>query len=386
MARIHRNNSSPQRDPVSVLSALVKILSVTLFVMLFNYTPRLIQQLYNVTSPASPIALYMNDNVEYISIASVVLGALIGVAMSSQMEHGLLQIHRQLLTWMKRYPPQVMASSSIGAIVGMIFAILLALPVYLFFPEQREAGFIIAVSCAVVFSYLGGLMFSRVNLWAQGGSSGAGFARESALPKVIDSSVVIDGRIYNLCAAHFMEGRIIVPSVVLNEIQKIADDNDPVRKQRGRNALDLIEKMRDRDDVRLEVVEVRRSKDSLDESVDSQLVAFTKSIGGVLVTNDFNLTKVADLRGVRTYNLNLLANEFRKTLLPGDTVDVHVIKYGKEGGQGIAYLDDGTMIVIESGDKFIGESVVVEVSSIMQTVAGRLIFARVAADREPTVQ
>jgi uncharacterized protein YacL len=377
----------PQRQtPVSVLSATVKILTVTAFVMFFNYVPRVVQRLYHVTRPSSPSAKYMNDNLEYISIACVVLGAFIGMGLSSQLENALLQLHRQIGQWLRRYSPQVMASSSIGVVVGLIFAMLISMPVHLFFPEQRTAGFLIAVSCAVVFGYLGGLMFSRLGLWGQGGGAAPAFARGGAAPKVLDSSVIIDGRIYKLCKEHFIEGRILIPSPVLNEIQHIADDSDNVRKQRGRNALSLIEQMRDMDDVMLEVVELRREKDSFDDSVDAQLVAYAKSIGGVLVTNDFNLTKVAELRGVRVYNLNILANEFRKTLLPGDTVEVHVVKYGKEGGQGIAYLDDGTMVVVESGDKFIGESVVVEVSSIMQTVAGRLIFARVASNREPTVQ
>jgi uncharacterized protein YacL len=381
-----RKHPAPGQQQVSALSAAVKILTVTAFVMFFNFVPRLVQRVYNLTRPQSSAAEYMNANVEYVTIAGVVLGALIGMALSPQIENALLQTHRQLARALRRYPPQVMASSSIGVVVGLIFATLVSMPAHVFFPEQRTAGLLIAVSCALIFGYLGGLMFSRLNLWGAAPGASPDSPADAAAPKVLDSSVIIDGRIGRLCQERFIEGRILIPSPVLNEIQHIADDTDKVRRERGRNALALISQLRDMEGVNLEVVDVRRDRDSFDESVDAQLVAYAKRIGGVLVTNDFNLTKVAGLRGVRVYNLNLLANEFRKTLLPGDTVEVHVVKYGKEGGQGIAYLDDGTMVVIESGDKFIGEAIVVEVSSIMQTVAGRLIFARVAPNREPTVQ
>ena len=366
---------NPGHHPATIFGAIVKIICVTVFVMSSSWLFLTIFDKYMTEQ------LTKSDMSDFIIryMGFLIVGALLGVAISTFVQHGLEELHRQIMQAMRRMSPQLMASGSLGLVVGMIFATLAGLPLYIYFPEHRTAGFAMTLCAGVIFGYLGILIFSRLNLWPERGGAAVGpFSRTRARPKVLDSSAIIDGRVYQLCEAGFMEGRILVPSLVLNEVQKIADDDDSVRKQRGRRGLEIIEKLRDNPEIDLEVMEVKKSRDSFDETVDAQLVAYTKSVRGMLVTNDYNLTKVAELRGVRVYNLNILSNSIRKTLLPGEIVDVHVVKYGKETGQGIAYLDDGTMIVIESGDKFIGESIRVEINSIMQTVAGRLIFARVA--------
>ena len=359
-------------SPTPILSVVVKLVCVTICVLLFSYFSYLINEVY---MQETKISSFM-----FKTMGFLIVGALLGVAVSSSVQTALEEFHRQMLSVLRRVSPQVMATSSLGLVVGMIFATLAGLPLYIYFPELKNVGFILTLVSGVVFGYLGILIFSRLSLWS--GERGlTAMPRDAARPKVCDTSAIIDGRVYDLAKNGLLDGRIIIPSLALNELQGIADDKDPIRKQRGRRGLDLVDKLREIEGANVEVVEVKKDKNAFDETVDAQLIAYTKSVGGVLVTNDYNLTRVAELRGVAVLNLNLLANTFRKALLPGEIEDVHVVRYGKESGQGIAYLDDGTMIVIESGDKFIGESVTVEINSIMQTVAGRLIFARIASEQ-----
>ncbi len=208
---------------------------------------------------------------------------------------------------------------------------------------------------------------SRANYGAGGEPS------DAPVPsRILDTSVIIDGRITDICYSGFLEGELAVPRFVLNELQSIADSEDPLKRNRGRRGLDVLNALQ-----RQERVEVRIEEQDYPElsAVDSKLVALAKSLNLPVMTNDFNLNKVAELQGVRVLNINELANSLKPVVLPGESITVSLIREGKEAGQGVGYLDDGTMVVVEGGRKSIGREVETLVTSILQTPAGRMIFA-----------
>src|SRR2546426_996751 len=197
--------------------------------------------------------------------------------------------------------------------------------------------------------------------------------RRTSVAKLLDTSVIIDGRIADITQSGFLEGPLLVPRSVLAELQRIADASDQIRRNRGRRGLDILNKMQ----KELHAVQIFDDGGELASGqVDSQLVRLARQLGGWIVTNDYNLNKIAELQGVRVLNVNELANAIKPVMLPGEELTVHVIKDGKEAGQGVGYLDDGTMIVVEGGRKHIGETLHAVVTSVLQTVAGRMIFAR----------
>ncbi|SHF09227.1 Uncharacterized conserved protein YacL, contains PIN and TRAM domains [Seinonella peptonophila] len=191
--------------------------------------------------------------------------------------------------------------------------------------------------------------------------------------KILDTSVIIDGRIADICQTGFLEGTLVIPSFVLEELQHIADSSDVLKRNRGRRGLDILNKIQKELQVRVLIYEGDFEEVS---EVDSKLVKLAKVLSGKVVTNDFNLNKVCELQGVDVLNINDLANAVKPVVLPGEEINVQVIKDGKEHGQGVAYLDDGTMIVIEGGREFIGDRIDVLVTSVLQTSAGRMIFAK----------
>jgi uncharacterized protein YacL len=198
-------------------------------------------------------------------------------------------------------------------------------------------------------------------------------AKESIEHKILDTSVIIDGRIADICRTGFIEGTLVIPSFVLEELQHIADSSDVLKRNRGRRGLDTLNKIQKELDVNVLIYE-GDFEDVVE--VDSKLVKLAKVLSGKVVTNDFNLNKVCELQGVPVLNINDLANAVKPVVLPGEEISVQVIKDGKEHGQGVAYLDDGTMIVIEGGREYIGDQIDVLVTSVLQTSAGRMIFAK----------
>lgn len=191
--------------------------------------------------------------------------------------------------------------------------------------------------------------------------------------KILDTSVIIDGRIADICKTGFLEGTLLIPGFVLEELQHIADSSDALKRNRGRRGLDILNKIQKELPVKVEIYE--GDFEEIQE-VDSKLVKLAKVIQGIVVTNDFNLNKVCELQGVSVLNINDLANAVKPVVLPGEELNVQVIKDGKEHNQGVAYLDDGTMIVVESGRDYIGKQIDVIVTSVLQTSAGRMIFAK----------
>lgn len=192
--------------------------------------------------------------------------------------------------------------------------------------------------------------------------------------KLLDTNVIIDGRIADICKTGFLEGTLLIPVFVLEELQYIADSSDTLRRVRGRRGLDVLQKIRE-DESNMEVEVMNVDFDDV-QGVDSKLVRLAQKVGGKIITNDFNLNKVAQLRGVEVLNINELSNAVKPVVIPGETMKVQVVKDGKEPGQGVAYLDDGTMIVIENGHRYLSRTISVEVTSALQTSAGRMIFAK----------
>ncbi|OGO78165.1 MAG: twitching motility protein PilT [Clostridiales bacterium GWB2_37_7] len=192
-------------------------------------------------------------------------------------------------------------------------------------------------------------------------------------PKILDTSVIIDGRIADICRTGFVEGPLVIPSFVLEELRHIADSSDSLKRNRGRRGLDILNKIQNELEIPVEIIE--KDFEELSE-VDTKLLKLAQVMSGSVVTNDYNLNKVAEFQRVPVLNINELANAVKPVVLPGEEMVVLIIKDGKESGQGIAYLDDGTMIVVDGGKKYIGETIEVIVTSVLQTAAGRMIFVK----------
>ena len=231
------------------------------------------------------------------------------------------------------------------------------------------------------FSYLGlmlGARFGKEKLSTQERQFFEA-AVNSLCQKLLDTSVIIDGRVADLCETGFLEGPFLVPHFILDELQHIADSSDSLKRARGRRGLDILNKIQKMADVDVRVIDedVPHVKE-----VDAKLVVLAKKLNARIMTNDLNLNKVAELQGVRVLNINELCNALRPVVLPGETIRVFVLKEGKEAGQGVAYLDDGTMIVVDNARRYIGKNVDVVVTSVLQTTAGRMIFTRLKEETE----
>lgn len=268
--------------------------------------------------------------------------------------------------------------SSVGLILGLIIAFFLSQPLNNL--KIAALGTISSVLLYGIFGYLGITIPLRKR---EDISSTLGNIRRNprdrmkpqnrSCPKILDTSVIIDGRIADICKTGFIEGPLIIPEFVLEELQHIADSSDSLKRNRGRRGLDILNKIQKELDVEV-IINDKKFEDV--QEVDSKLLKLTQFLKGKIITNDYNLNKVAEVQGIAVLNINELANAVKPVVLPGEEMIVQVVRDGKELGQGLAYLDDGTMIVVESGRKFIGETIEVVVTSVLQTSAGRMIFAK----------
>ena len=286
------------------------------------------------------------------------------------------------LFW-KRKRLQVLSGLFFGVLAGLAIAYLMTLIVDMVvnvFPDLRDRSAVelvkVLVGVAAVFLCVSFVLqtkddFRFVIPYVE-------FAKQTkgARPVLLDTSVIIDGRISDIAETGFLESQIIVPRFVLNELHTIADSDDKLKRQRGRRGLDILNGLREREDLDLEILDVHVSEVENLGDVDSKLVALAQHLDGRIVTNDYNLNKVARLRGVKVININDLANALKPVVLPGETMKVKVIKPGEEAGQGVGYLADGTMIVAEGGREQIGQEITITVTSVLQTSAGRMIFGR----------
>lgn len=279
---------------------------------------------------------------------------------------------------LQKFPAYDIAISSVGLIVGLIIAYLLSQPLYIL--GIPYLGVVVSIILYAIFGYLGVTIPHRKK---EDISSTLGNIRRNprdrakvqskSCPKILDTSVIIDGRIADICKTGFIEGPLIIPEFVLEELQHIADSSDGLKRNRGRRGLDILNKIQKELDI--EVMINDKKFDDVKE-VDSKLLKLTQLLKGKIITNDYNLNKVAEVQGIDVLNINELANAVKPVVLPGEEMVVQVVRDGKESNQGLAYLDDGTMIVVESGRKFIGETIDVVVTSVLQTSAGRMIFAK----------
>lgn len=279
---------------------------------------------------------------------------------------------------LERFSAYDIAISSIGLIIGLLIAFLLSQPI-----NNLGIPYVGVVSSIVLYGIFGYLGLTIPNRKKDDIQSNLGNIRRGSkdrvkssnrsCPKVLDTSVIIDGRIADICKTGFVEGPLIIPQFVLEELQHIADSSDSLKRNRGRRGLDILNKIQKELDI--EVIINDRKIDDVEE-VDSKLLKLTQLLKGKIITNDYNLNKVAEVQGIDVLNINELANAVKPVVLPGEEMVVHVIKDGKELNQGLAYLDDGTMIVVEGGRKYIGETIDVIVTSVLQTSAGRMIFAK----------
>ena len=262
-----------------------------------------------------------------------------------------------------------------GLIVGLLISYLLSGLIK--YSPASWLAFTINALIYVTFSFLGiRIAVNRKSEISLGSLFEGGKTKASGIrPLILDTSVIIDGRIYDICKTGILDGTLVIPEFVLVELRHIADSSDDLKRSRGRRGLDVLNMIQKELDM-----EVTIKQTNYDESmeVDSMLLKLAKEIGGKVVTNDFNLNKVATVQGVGVVNINDLANAVKPIALPGETMTVTIIKDGKEPTQGIAYLDDGTMIVVEDGKGKVGKTFKVIVTSVLQTSAGRMIFAKIA--------
>lgn len=272
-----------------------------------------------------------------------------------------------------------------GTIVGLVLA-LLAGQIVRIAPVPLEWSQPLQVIIIVIFCYLGISIvvqtrddFRFVIPYVQ-------FRREprGRRPLILDTSVIIDGRVADIMDTGLVDNVLVVPESVLQELQTIADSSDRLKRARGRRGLDMLQKLQTNPRVEVLLHKPTRTKEAQEyDSVDSELIGLAKNIDGRIVTNDFNLVKMATLQGVEAINLNEVANALRQAVLPGEKIQVRLVKPGEEVGQGVGYLPDGTMVVVEHGRDHVDEEVLCSVTSILQTAAGRMIFGRLEREASP---
>jgi uncharacterized protein YacL len=301
-------------------------------------------------------------------------GALLGYFLAPWIVIAPAQAARDSL---RSVPMADLLSGTIGLCAGLIIAALLAYPI-----SRLPAPFgpILPFVAVIVFGYLGAavLVLRKDDFF----SLVRGTPAKTEVVKVqpaepshsllMDTSVIIDGRIADVAETGFVLGRLVVPRFVLNELQYIADSADALRRNRGRRGLEILDRLQQNPDVSLSFVD----KDPQDaQQVDDKLISLARDIGAAVITNDYNLNRVARLQGVKILNINELANAVKSVFLPGEELPIRIIQAGKEIGQGVGYLEDGTMVVVENGRQFLNQEVLVQVTKVLQTNAGRLVFA-----------
>lgn len=324
-------------------------------------------------------ALQQVTNEEGLRWVTAGFGALIGLALGLVVQTSYRRLERQFRTM----PADILLSRAVGMVLGLLVANLILAPIFLL-PIPSEFSFIkplAAVVGSVMFAFSGvtladvhgRTLLRLINphtvetlLLAEG-------TLKPASTKVLDTSCIIDGRIEELLNTGFLEGQILVPQFILAELQQVADASNDQKRVRGRRGLDILNRMKETYPDRILI----HPADYDDvTTVDAKLIRLAQEINATLLTNDYNLNKVANLQKVTVLNINELAQAVRPTYIPGDSLDLKILKEGKEPAQGIGYLDDGTMVVVEDGRNYVGGELQVIVTSALQTSAGRMIFAR----------
>jgi uncharacterized protein YacL len=322
------------------------------------------------------------SSVEGLSFVTGGFGALIGLAFGLVAQTAYHRVERQI----REMPVDVLLSRSVGLVLGLLVANLLLAPIFLL-PIPREFAFIkplAAILGSVMFAFSGinladihgRTLLRLINPNSVESMLVAEGTLKPASTKVLDTSCIIDGRIEDLLATGFLEGQILIPQFVLQELQTVADASNDQKRTRGRRGLDILKQIQESYPERI-VIHPADYEDIA--TVDAKLVRLAQEISATLLTNDYNLNKVASLQRVNVLNINDLAQAMRPAYLPGDLLDLKILKQGKEPAQGVGYLEDGTMVVVEEGGGYIGDELSVVVTGALQTSAGRMIFARPGA-------
>ena len=319
--------------------------------------------------------------VEQYTFTFGLLGALIGLILTPYFTTRPVRAIRSALT---RISAQTLSASLIGLVIGLLIAALLSFPISLL---PAPFGKILPFIGVILFAYLGvsvcvmrqGDLFSILSSLKGGGSAptnkegtpNANWADNRTI--LLDTSVIIDGRIADITRTGFLPGSLLIPRFVLIELQYIADSPDAMRRQRGRRGMEVLAALQKEPTipVRISDIDVEGMRE-----VDDKLVVLARQLRCPILTNDYNLNRVAELQGVTVLNVNELANAVKSVLLPGEIMSVHVLQEGRESGQGVGYLDDGTMVVVENGREYMNKEILVVVTKVLQTAAGRMIFGR----------
>ncbi|GAE31461.1 PIN/TRAM domain-containing protein [Halalkalibacter hemicellulosilyticus] len=312
--------------------------------------------------------------------AGAVIGAVLFYVLTFWLADYIVDFMKLMEEAIVKAPVTDVLFGSMGLIIGLIVAYLITIPL-----NAINFPFVSTVLPIFVTIFLGYFGFQigfkkrdeLINLFTitrnLGKKKEEDASAEGKHLKILDTSVIIDGRIADICKTGFLEGTLVIPGFVLEELQHIADSSDVLKRNRGRRGLDILNKIQKELPIAVEIYEGDFEEIA---EVDSKLVKLAKLLSGMVVTNDFNLNKVCELQGVSVLNINDLANAVKPVVLPGEELTIQVIKDGKEQHQGVAYLDDGTMIVVEGGRDYIGKDIEVVVTSVLQTSAGRMIFAK----------
>ena len=275
---------------------------------------------------------------------------------------------------LRHTPPSAVIGATIGGAVGLTLAKAFSAALFWIAPDLPRVAFL-HLAVLALCTYLGVLIGARHGEWLQPARLLSLFRSTGPQRryKILDTSVIIDGRIADICETGFLDGTLVVPQFVLKELQLVADSADSMKRNRGRRGLDILQKIQKMAGIEVTISDV----DFPDvREVDLKLIELARTLQGKIVTNDFNLNKVAQLRGVEVLNINELANSLKPVVLPGELMKVFILKEGKEYNQGVAYLDDGTMVVVDNARKMISRNIDVVVTSVLQTTAGKMIFGR----------
>ncbi len=295
---------------------------------------------------------------------------LVGATFGLILGYAVLKIEARL----KDIPLKIILGSLVGIVVSLFVANLFVSRVLLALIQDIPLTLPIYILFYFIMGYLGFVLgkeksktldLSKVPLFEK--------LEEAKDIKLLDTSTIIDGRIADICETGFIQGTFIIPQFVLYEIQHVADHQDSIKRTRGRRGLDVLHRLQKQTFLSVKIVDYDFPKL---KDVDTKLIALAKRLGGKIITNDYNLNKVAELQGIEVLNMNQLAMSLKPTLLPGEQMSVKVVREGKEHGQGIGYLDDGTMIVVDDARKYLGKAVDVVVTSVLQTTSGRMIFSK----------
>lgn len=315
-------------------------------------------------------------------LCSVIFGIIFFI-LTPYIRRSGMKVAKNIEVDLQKIPSGDMLSGTIGLILGLVIAFFISQILNTF--QFLYIGPILSIFTYIFLAYLGVTIATKkgsdilptliANRKAGGLASKGKHKNNEATPKILDTSVIIDGRIADIMKTGFIEGGIVIPEFVLVELRHVADSSDSLKRNRGRRGLDILSKIQKEYGIEIYNTSAEKALDDIPE-VDVKLLKLAQIMNAKVVTNDYNLNKVALIKGVEVLNINELANAVKPVVLPGEDMVLFLVKEGKENNQAVAYLDDGTMIVVEDGKKYIGETIEVNVTSVLQTSAGRMIFGK----------